>query len=62
MKQDPNPTDYPHLEAFIDWIYEHVEELPASSAELIKRVQTQPRNNKRDHNSISLLRRWNKDQ
>jgi hypothetical protein len=35
MNQDPNPTDYPHLEAFIDWLYEHVEELP-SDAEALK--------------------------
>jgi hypothetical protein len=40
MNQDPNPTDYPHLEAFVDWLYEHVEELPCDTETLKKRVQS----------------------
>jgi hypothetical protein len=39
MKQDPNPTDYPHLETFSDWLYAHVDELPSDPETLKARVQ-----------------------
>ena len=39
MIQNPNQTDYPHLEQFVDWLYEHVEELPGDVEILKARVQ-----------------------
>lgn len=38
MIQDPNPTDYPELEAFCDWLYENADKIPHDLETLKERI------------------------
>lgn len=60
MIQDPNPTDYPHLEDFIDWLYKHVEELPADAETLKAFVRAGLAREAKRKTDAEWLKQWHK--